>query len=575
MKQFLKIFVPILLALCIIAGIVWYLFFYDRGLTQDILLSGARAFREQGNLSVASWFYDRAYEQNINSDAIAIEKAQQYIEHGNFTQAEVALTDAIDNGGGVDVYIALSDTFVKQDKLLDAVELLNQVSDPTVKQALDELRPSMPTVSHPTDVTYNELITVSVKSDHTLYVSTNGKYPSVQTDGYTGSIEVEKGYTSIQAIAVSKNGLVSPLAAYGYTIVGIIEEVAIGDSSMEQQIRAGLGLSKRQAILTSDLWKITSFTVPKDAMDYSALSHMLYLENLTVESGISGQLHYLKNSQGIKSLTVLNTALTAEDMSAIGSLYSLESLTLDGCSLASTAPLTKLVSLKYLNLNNNAIGNISALTAMTELIELHLQRNALRDLSALAGCKKLTKLDISYNSLTSVQELSALGNLTYLDISHNQISDISPLSSCHVLKEFRANNNRISQLTALKSATSLEYVNVANNELTNLEPLGTISGITFLDFSYNQVTELPSFVKSSRLITIDGSYNKLSSLSSLSGLKSLNKVLMDYNEAIASVAELAECPVLIQVNVYGTKVKDVSILTKQSIIVNYNPTTGL
>jgi hypothetical protein len=46
---------------------------------------------------------------------------------------------------------------------------------------------------------------------------------------------------------------------------------------------------------------------------------------------------------------------------------------------------------------------------------------------------------------------------------------------------------------------------------------------------------------------------------------------MDYNEAISSVEDLTKCPVLVQVNVYGTKVKDVDALTEQSIIVNYNP----
>jgi hypothetical protein len=46
---------------------------------------------------------------------------------------------------------------------------------------------------------------------------------------------------------------------------------------------------------------------------------------------------------------------------------------------------------------------------------------------------------------------------------------------------------------------------------------------------------------------------------------------MEYNEEISSVKALAKCPNLIQVNVFGTKVRDVSSLTDQSIIVNYNP----
>ena len=46
---------------------------------------------------------------------------------------------------------------------------------------------------------------------------------------------------------------------------------------------------------------------------------------------------------------------------------------------------------------------------------------------------------------------------------------------------------------------------------------------------------------------------------------------MDYNENIKSVEPLANCHRLIRVDVYGTKVTEVTMLTDQSIIVNYNP----
>ncbi len=573
MKRFLRVCVPILLALCIIAGIAWYLFFYDKGLTQDILLSGARFFRDQGNVSISSWFYDRAYDQKVTPDEIAIEKASQFIKQGNYTQAEIILTTAIHDGGGVEVYVALSDVFVKQDKLMDAVNLLDQVSVPAIKEKLDALRPQPPQASYPHDQTYNTLISVSLQAEQgqRIYVSTNGKYPSVKTDFYTQSIQLQQGFTDMQIVAVSENGLVSPLSKYGYTVVGVIEEVFISDAAMDQHIRSGLGLTNRQPILTSDLWKITQFTIPADATDYHALSYMIYLESLTVESGIPGQFSNLKNVKSLKTLSVRNTALTQEDANVIGSLTSLENLTLDDCRLTTSAPLASLISLKHLDLSNNDIGDISAILSMSELSELNMHRNALKDLSAIAGCKKLTVLDISNNSITSVAALSGLINLTHLNISHNQIFDISPLAACNRLKDFRANNNSISDITALAVSVSLEYVDISSNSILSIDPLSSIKSITYLNFSHNQVAQLPLMSRSCKLITIDGSYNLITDLAPLSGLENLNNILMDYNEGLESVANLASCPVLIQVNVYGTKVSDVTMLTSQSIIVNYNP----
>ena len=73
-------------------------------------------------------------------------------------------------------------------------------------------------------------------------------------------------------------------------------------------------------------------------------------------------------------------------------------------------------------------------------------------------------------------------------------------------------------------------------------------------------------------MTIDGTNNLLDSLDNLAGLENLNNVLMDYNADITSVDALASCHLLMQVNVYGTQVSEVSKLTDQGVLVSYNPT---
>ena len=54
-------------------------------------------------------------------------------------------------------------------------------------------------------------------------------------------------------------------------------------------------------------------------------------------------------------------------------------------------------------------------------------------------------------------------------------------------------------------------------------------------------------------------------------MENLAYVYMDYN-AITSVEPLTNCPNLVRVDVYGNTIKSVQDLTKQSIIVNYDPT---
>src|SRR5699024_7773862 len=83
-----------------------------------------------------------------HDEGVAIELANQYKKTGNYTKAELTLTRAISSGSTAELYTALCRTFVEQDKLLDAVNLLDNVSDPQVKAELDALRPTAPAADY-------------------------------------------------------------------------------------------------------------------------------------------------------------------------------------------------------------------------------------------------------------------------------------------------------------------------------------------------------------------------------------------------------------------------------------------
>ena len=120
MKKFLRVFVPILLVIAIVLCLLWYLFVYDRAFTRDVLLYGARLSDRNNKPALASWFYDLAYNQSVDSDDVAIELAEQHKADGNYTQAEVILSKAIEDNSSTALYTALSNTYVEQDKFLDA-----------------------------------------------------------------------------------------------------------------------------------------------------------------------------------------------------------------------------------------------------------------------------------------------------------------------------------------------------------------------------------------------------------------------------------------------------------------------
>jgi hypothetical protein len=187
MKRLVKIMVPILMVFVILFSIVWYLFIYDTQFTRDMLLNQARYWESKGNLSVSTWFYDLAYKHSGKDEAVAIELAQQFKNAGNYTKAEHTLTTAIADGGSVDVYVALCQTFVEQNKLLDAVNMLDNVSNSTIFNQLDVMRPAAPTANL-ADGVYHDYIQLTLSAPNcTIYYTTDG---SIFQDGIVHKYDV-------------------------------------------------------------------------------------------------------------------------------------------------------------------------------------------------------------------------------------------------------------------------------------------------------------------------------------------------------------------------------------------------
>lgn len=570
MKKLMKVIVPLLLAALIIASIGWYLFVYDRDFTQDVLLGQARYQDSHGNAGLSSFFYDLAYEFNGQDQNVAIELANQYKADGNYTKAEYTLVNAISDGATVELYAALCNTYVEQNKMLDAVTMLDTVSNPAIKAQLDSMRPAAPAADYP-DGFYSEYITISLTADTgTVYYTTDGDFPSQVSSVYDGGIPLGVGETTIKSICVGANGLVSPLSTATYTIGGIVELVEFADPAVESQIRDLLNLGSSTEIYTNDLWEITDFTFPEDAAAYSDLSYLPHLKTLTFQNMTFESLRDVKSLSELEILSFTNCRFPAEDLTILASLPSLQRLTMDSCGLSTIANLTNAQSLTYLSISNNTIRNLEALSSMSTLQELHMDHNALTSLTALSTLSNLTVLDVSYNSLASIAPIATCLRLQNLNVSNNLLTDLGAIDNLTALTVLRADYNQLTDVSILAACTALTDLSVSNNTITDITALVTLVALEKFDFSYNQVEALPQWTECN-LRTVNGSYNALEDIDVLAKLPQLAYVYMDYNN-ISSVDALEDCYYLIQVNIYGNPVSDVSALTKHDIIVNYDPT---
>ncbi len=571
MKKTAKFLMPLVLGVLILASIVWYLFIYDRDFTRDTLLNQARYQNVHGNSRLSSWFYDAAYNFSGHDKNVAIELANQYKRDGNYTKAEYTLTEAIKDAPTPELYTALSRTYVEQDKLLDAVNLLDKLSNPEIKAVLDSQRPMAPAPDAAGGY-YSQYIQVNLESAAKyIFYTTDGQFPSISGPVFHGPIPLSAGETVITAIAVSESGLPSPLSVTGYTITGVIEEVNFTDSAMDTAVRQLINAEEDDVLMSNQLWGITEFIAPEGVKTFADLKLLPNLTKLTIRNQTIDTLSHMASLANLEDLDVSGCTFPVEDLTVLTTLPSLKALTLSGCRLSTIEALNGAQNLTYLDLSDNTIRNLSVLSTMPQLTELNLKHNAVNSLEALSGLENLTKLDVGYNALTTLVPLARCVRMTHLAADHNQLINLVGLENMSLLTSLSVDHNLVSDLSALPYNTELTELRIASNDVYDISSLAQLTKLQILDFSGNHVEDLPTWPDDSALQTIDGSYNALSSIDSLSNQQALTHVYMDYN-LLTNIDALESCFCLVQVNVFGNVIPDVSVLRDRDIIVNYDPT---
>ena len=572
MKKILKIAVPVVMVILILVSICWYLFVYDREFTRDVLLSRARYHTAHGNDNMASWYYNLAYDYAAQDEHIAIELANQYKADGNYTKAEFTLATAIRDGGETQLYVALCRTYVEQDKLIDAVTMLDNVTNPAIKAELDAMRPSAPAADLAPG-SYSDYLSVNLASPGArVYYTTDGLYPTMSREHLTSPIALSVGETTIRAIAVSPEGLVSPLVKFDYTIGGIVEEIRFADAAVGAALRKQIGKEAEPVIYTNDLWNVTKFTLPNDATSLADLKYLSNLEELTIKGRQLPDLNFLEDFPRLQALDLSGSRFPTNGLYIVGKLKELRRLNLTNCGLSTLAGLETLENTTHIYLADNTLRNLDALANMYGLVEVDLDHNAVVDLKAFQKLANLEILDLAYNSVENLQPLAGCVRLTNLDLSHNAVKELSTLNNMNLLKELNLEANALEDVSVLADNTALVKLNISETQIEDISMLAGLISLEEFRFAKNQVKELPKWPEGS-LILIDGTNNQVGSLEVLGKMQNLTYVYMDYNK-IKNVDALGSCYRLMILNVYGNEIKNTDKLEElaaSGVLVNYNP----
>ena len=551
MKHALKIILPIILILALIIGACCFFLIARRDLTESIFVYWGEHFYEAGRYSRAVSFYKAAMHFAPKDADLAIRLADAYKKSGNYTKAEYTLVSAITQiPDSVQLYVALSKTYVEQDKLLDAETMLGRITNDAVRTQIDALRPAAPVIE-PESGNYSEYIDVTVTgASGTVYAVCNSDFPASEQDVYTGPISLEAGESKIVALSVAENGLVSDAVYAGYTVGNVVEEVKLADAGMDAYVRELLGKTAGSAIMSDELWAVEELDLPDTVASLEDLPYFTGLHSLSLHHGTGLDLSVLSQLPTLRKLDLSGCTLSTAAMNTIVTLSELTSLNLSGCAVAEIDALIGLQKLETLDLSNNTVSDLTALSALLALRELNLTNNPITSLSNLKNCTELETLYAGQCAITRIAGLADHTKLKTLVLSGNKITDISALAGC----------------------TALETLDLSGNSISDISVVSGFKQLVDLNVSSNQITELPQFDADTPLWHVDISHNQIESLAGLEGNLSVNFIDADYNR-IKSISKLESCIMLVRMNLWDNPVNadEVKQLQDIGILINYNP----
>ena len=551
MKHALKIILPIILILALIIGACCVFLIARRDLTESIFVYWGEHFYEAGRYSRAVSFYKAAMHFAPKDADLAIRLADAYKKSGNYTKAEYTLVSAITQiPDSVQLYVALSKTYVEQDKLLDAETMLGRITNDAVRTQIDALRPAAPVIE-PESGNYSEYIDVTVTgASGTVYAVCNSDFPASEQDVYTGPISLEAGESKIVALSVAENGLVSDAVYAGYTVGNVVEEVKLADAGMDAYVRELLGKTAGSAIMSDELWAVEELDLPDTVASLEDLPYFTGLHSLSLHHGTGLDLSVLSQLPTLRKLDLSGCTLSTAVMNTIVTLSELTSLNLSGCAVAEIDALIGLQKLETLDLSNNTVSDLTALSALLALRELNLTNNPITSLSNLKNCTELETLYAGQCAITRIAGLADHTKLKTLVLSGNKITDISALASC----------------------TAIETLDLSGNSISDISVVSGFKKLVDLNVSSNQITDLPQFDADTPLWHVDISHNQIESLAGLEGNLAVNFINADYNR-VKSVAKLESCIMLVRMNLWDNPVDadEVKQLQDIGILINYNP----
>lgn len=223
-------------------------------------------------------------------------------------------------------------------------------------------------------------------------------------------------------------------------------------------------------------------------------------------------------------------------------------------------------SLRALDAGKAGLKNLSGVEKLKNLEWLKLDGNAIADLSPLASLEKLVSLDLGENRVRDLRPLAALRGLKSLFLCSNEIVDASPLAALSGLEFLHLSDNRVRDLSFLSGMSGLKGLFLDGNRIEDLKPLSPLGELLALGIGGNWITDLAPLKGCAKLIALYADDNRISDAGPLAALAGTLKTLGMARNGIRSAAGLDSLKRLIQLDLSGNPLDDLSFIGRLSCL---------
>lgn len=493
-----------------------FLLFLKGPFANLFLKQGVKAM-EAGDLDTAENKYSIALSLKKNDEEIYLGFASVLVEAGNYDRAIEILDEGIERISGAEaLYLRKVQVYVDSGRIGAAADFLDNIENSYINKKIQSKRPADLSYT-PAQGKYSvsQDLELIPRANETIYYTVNGEDPTLSSAVYKEPIHLSNT-TTVIAIAVSEDKMVSPRLTIHYEIDNANEAVSFEDPTIEQMVRFALDrpsgkLYAAQLIAVTDL-----------SSDYA-----------------DGDIRSLKDLELLPSLNslFLSGELLIEDYSSLARLPALTKLSVTGCALTDTA--------------------LTQISACPQLTELNISYNQITGLDAISGLAYLQYLDASYNEISSVAAIDYPALVT-LNLSNNYLSDLSGIENLKALTNLDISDNLITDLTPLAKMQQLRELWMRNNTPSNIKKLSGLKNLIALDISGCGLASLSVVNDFPALISLSANNNQIASLSTFK--KQVEELYINYNPLV-DLSPLANQKTLHSLEVIGTQVTDVSCLT--------------